>query len=142
MSGNALSFKPYQVSNVFHRPLPQEYLNLLRESPTVFRNVLLRIRDYPDEVYIIRYSMGKDSTGVDFALLVWLARVSAEIASAKYSLSEDALQCLIPGIFRLVQETAPCGTSGDECQRIAQEAIKARWKKPILQNYSGALTCA
>lgn len=86
--------------------------------------------------------MGKDRTGVVFALLLWLAGVSEEIVSAEYSLSEDALQCLIPGIFRLAQETAPCGTSVEECQRIAQEAIKARWKKPILQNYSGGLTCA
>lgn len=57
--------------------------------------------------------MGKDRTGVVFALLLWLAGVSEEIVAAECSLSEDALQCLIPGIFRLVQQTAPCGTSGE-----------------------------
>ncbi len=83
--------------------------------------------------------MGKDRTGVVFALLLWLAGVSEEIVSAEYSLSEDALECLIPGIFRLVQEAAPCGTSVEECQRITQEVVEARWNKEIsLENYCGA----
>lgn len=70
--------------------------------------------------------MGKDRTGIIFAILLSLAGVRKETVSEEYSLSGKALEPLLPKIVALVQEMGPYGTSETDCRRVAQEAIKAR----------------
>ena len=111
---------------IYIQAIAQDYVSLLRERPTIIRNILLQLRDYPDEVYIIHCSMGKDRTGVVFAILLILAGVSEETVSEEYILSRLALEPLFPRIFALVQQTAPGGTSETDCRQIAKEAIKTR----------------
>lgn len=64
--------------------------------------------------------MGKDRTGVVFAILLILAGVSEETVSEEYSLSRPALEPLLPRIFALVQQLAPGGTSETACHQIAK----------------------
>lgn len=111
---------------MYPQAVAQEYLSLLREGPTIIRNILLQIRDHPEEVHIIHCSMGKDRTGLIFAILLSLAGVPEETVAEEYSLSELALEPLLPSVLVLVQQAAPCGTSEKDCHRIAQEVIKTR----------------
>ncbi|CEJ60769.1 hypothetical protein PMG11_09331 [Penicillium brasilianum] len=104
--------------------IAQDYVSLLREGPAVIRKILLQIRDYPNEVFIIHCSMGKDRTGVVLAVLLILAGVSKETVSEEYCLSGAALEPLLPKVFALAQQMAPCGTSETDCHRIAKEAIQ------------------
>lgn len=111
---------------IYLQAIAQDYVSLLRERPNIIRKILLQIRDYPNEVYLIHCSMGKDRTGVVFAILLILAGVSEETVSEEYSLSGAALEPLLPRIFALAQQMAPGGTSQTDCHLIAKEATKTR----------------
>ncbi|KAJ5246467.1 protein-tyrosine phosphatase-like protein [Penicillium chermesinum] len=105
--------------------IAQEYVAILRAGPAIIRNILLQILDNPGEVYIIHCSMGKDRTGIVFAILLSLAGVSKETVSEEYSLNEVALEPLLPKISALAQRIAPCSSSEIQGRRVAQEAIKS-----------------
>ena len=104
----------------------QTYFDMLQEGPHIIRTILLQIRDHPDEAYIIHCSMGKDRTGVVFAILLSLAGVSRDVIVAEYSMSQEALRPLLPRILELVKSSAPQGLSDTEASRFAQEAIRTR----------------
>ncbi|KAL2840959.1 protein-tyrosine phosphatase-like protein [Aspergillus pseudodeflectus] len=86
--------------------IAEGYLKLLEEGHSVVRDVVLLIRDNPDDVFLIHCSMGKDRTGVLFAILLRLAGVSQDDIASEYSLSEAALEPALPevaaGIKRVI----------------------------------------
>jgi hypothetical protein len=56
-------------------------------------------------VFLIHCSLGKDRTGVVFALLLSLAGVPREVVAAEYNLSEEALEPYLPEVSKIVQQT-------------------------------------
>lgn len=99
---------------------------MLQEGPHIVQTILLQIRNHPDEACIIHCSMGKDRTGVIFAILLSLAGVSHDIIFAEYSMSEEALRPLLPRILEVVKLSTTQGLSDTEAINIAQEAIKSK----------------
>ncbi|KAJ6076780.1 protein-tyrosine phosphatase-like protein [Penicillium canescens] len=81
------------------------YLDLLRERPSVIASIFLHIKARPDSVFLIHCSLGKDRTGVVFALLLSLAGVPREVVAAEYNLSEEALEPYLPEVSKIVQQT-------------------------------------
>jgi protein tyrosine/serine phosphatase len=67
--------------------LAQDYINLLQEGADVIRTILLYIRDHPEDTFLIHCSLGKDRTGVVFAILLCIAGVSKELMAIEYSIS-------------------------------------------------------
>ncbi|KAJ5726037.1 protein-tyrosine phosphatase-like protein [Penicillium malachiteum] len=69
--------------------------------------------------------MGKDRTGVVFALILSLAGVSREVIVAEYSLSESALKQHLPQMSKLVQKSMPHGVDKSDVEIMAQQVIKS-----------------
>jgi protein tyrosine/serine phosphatase len=57
-----------------------------------FRALLTHIYEYPDRKVLIHCSLGKDRTGLLFALLLSLAGVPDDIIAADYCASQSALE--------------------------------------------------
>lgn len=70
--------------------------------------------------------MGKDRTGVIFALLLSIAGVSRELVAAEYSLSEEALKSHLPEISKLVQKTTSPDNGHVDIELMARQVISSR----------------
>lgn len=69
------------------------YSNILEAGGPAFRQILLFLRDTPqDEKCLVHCSAGKDRTGLICALVLMLVGVGDEEAAAEYSLTEIGLR--------------------------------------------------
>jgi hypothetical protein len=102
------------------------YLKLLEEGHSVVRDVLLLIRNNPKDVFLIHCSMGKDRTGVIFAILLCLADVSHDDIASEYSLSEAALEPALPGIAAGIKRVISPPIDDEEALRRAKIVIQTR----------------
>lgn len=62
--------------------------------------------------------MGKDRTGVGFAVLLSLAHVSKDLIATEYSLSEQHLEHLQPRLLELLKKTHPEVDAAHEIARF------------------------
>jgi hypothetical protein len=103
------------------------YLKLLEEGHSVVRDVLLLICENPEDVFLIHCSMGKDRTGVFFAILLCIAGVSHDDIASEYSLSEAALQPVIPEIAAGIKRVILPPIDDEEALRRANIVIQTRY---------------
>ncbi|KAJ5703955.1 hypothetical protein N7493_011093 [Penicillium malachiteum] len=101
------------------------YMDLLRGGAGVIAEIFLHIKAHPTGVFLIHCSMGKDRTGVIFALILSLAGVPREVIAAEYSLSESALKQYLPLISQLAQVTMPEGADKRHVDIMAEQVIKS-----------------
>ncbi|KAI9719558.1 MAG: hypothetical protein M1812_003329 [Candelaria pacifica] len=82
------------------------YKDILESGPLSFREVLLHLRDKPDEGCLIHCTAGKDRTGLITALILLLAGVSEKTIAEEYELTEIGLASWKPAIVNhLLQES-------------------------------------
>jgi hypothetical protein len=84
------------------------------------------IRDNPDDVFLIHCSMGKDRTGVLFAILLRLAGVSQDDIASEYSLSEAALGPALPEVAAGIKRVILPPIDDEEALRRAKIVIQTR----------------
>jgi hypothetical protein len=101
-------------------------MELLSEGRGVVRDILLLIRDHPNDVFMIHCSMGKDRTGIIFAVLLSLAGVSNGSIASEYSLSEASLKSTLPRITAGIKNVLSPPMSDAEAQKRAEIVIQAR----------------
>lgn len=97
--------------------IAEGYVKLLAEGYEVIRDILLLIRDSPNDVFLIHCAMGKDRTGVLFAVLLALAGVSNESIAEDYSRSEASLEASLPQIAVAIKKAIPTITEKDSLER-------------------------
>ncbi|OJJ52932.1 hypothetical protein ASPSYDRAFT_164011 [Aspergillus sydowii CBS 593.65] len=107
-------FSVQQLSEKYQRymaegekAIAESYFKLILEGHEVIRDILLLIRDNPNDVFLIHCAMGKDRTGVIFAILLALAGVPDDIVADEYSRSEAALESALPKIAAAIGRTLP-----------------------------------
>lgn len=81
----------------------------------------MHFRDTTEGASLIHCAMGKDRTGVIFALLLSIAGVSHKTIANEFSLSETHLQHLQPRIAEIVRNINPCERDATEIARLALE---------------------
>ncbi|KAL3440290.1 protein-tyrosine phosphatase-like protein [Aspergillus insuetus] len=108
------------------------YLELLEEGHSVVRAILLLIRDNPDDVFLIHCSMGKDRTGVLFAILLSLAGVPHDDIASEYSLSEVALEPALPEIAAGIKRVISPPIDDEEALRRANIVIQTKKEAMVL----------
>ncbi|KAL2816652.1 protein-tyrosine phosphatase-like protein [Aspergillus granulosus] len=108
------------------------YITLLTEGNQVIRHILLLIRDNPSDVFLIHCSMGKDRTGVIFAILLSIAGVSHDDIASEYSLSETALEPAIPEIACGIRRVITPPIDDMEAVRRARVVIQTRKEAMVL----------
>ncbi|KAL4926746.1 tyrosine-protein phosphatase [Aspergillus undulatus] len=112
------------------KAIAEGYLKLLIEGSPVVRDILLYIRDNPSDVFLIHCAMGKDRTGVIFAVLLSLAGVPDDVIADEYSRSEAALEESLPKIAAAINKAMPLidGAGAMERARIviktSEEAMR------------------
>ncbi|KAL4951152.1 protein-tyrosine phosphatase-like protein [Aspergillus filifer] len=105
VKGLSEKYKRYLTEG--ERAVAQSYLTLLTDGARVLRDILLYIRDYPDDTLLIHCAMGKDRTGVIFAVLLCLAGVPDKVIAEEYALSETALGEALPDIAAAIKKAMP-----------------------------------
>ncbi|KAJ5613914.1 hypothetical protein N7528_007568 [Penicillium herquei] len=108
-----------------HAAVAEGYMELLREGASVIRRIFLHIKAHPDGAFLVHCSMGKDRTGVIFALILSVAGVPRDIVAAEYSLSESALKEHLPRLSRVAQTAMPPGVDKRDADIMAQQVIKS-----------------
>lgn len=71
--------------------------------------------------------MGKDRTGVIFAILLSLASVPGDIVAEEYSRSEVALESALPEIAAAIAKALPGQIDSDDALRRARIVIQTRY---------------
>ncbi|KAI9696367.1 MAG: hypothetical protein M1836_005645 [Candelina mexicana] len=74
------------------------YKDVLESAPLSFREILLHLRDNPDESCLIHCTAGKDRTGLVIALILSLAGVNDTMIAEEYELTEIGLASWRPAI--------------------------------------------
>ncbi|KAL4739033.1 protein-tyrosine phosphatase-like protein [Aspergillus similis] len=113
------------------KAIAEGYLKLLIEGHQVIRDILSLIRDNPDDVFLVHCAMGKDRTGVVFAVLLSLAGVSDDAIADEYSRSESALEAALPEIAAAIKKAIPTVTDGEALKR-ASIVIQTRKEAMLL----------
>lgn len=103
----------------------QSYLTLLTDGAPVIRDILLYIRDHPDDTLLIHCAMGKDRTGVVIAVLLSLAGAPNHIIAEEYALSEAALGEALSEIATAIKKAMPVVDKVGAMER-ARIVIKTR----------------
>lgn len=93
----------------------------------MIRDILLLIRDNPNDVFLIHCAMGKDRTGIIFAILLTLAGVPDDIVADEYSRSEAALESALPKIAAAIGRTLPGQMDSTDPLRRARIVIQTRY---------------
>ncbi|KAL2847161.1 tyrosine phosphatase family-domain-containing protein [Aspergillus pseudoustus] len=107
--------------------IAEGYITLLAEGHAVVRDIILHIRDYPKDVVLIHCSMGKDRTGVIFAILLALACVSHDDIAREYSLSESVLEAAVPEIAAGIKRVIEPPIDNVEATSRARIVIQTRY---------------
>jgi hypothetical protein len=85
--------------------------------------------------------MGKDRTGIIFAILLSLAGVSNGNIASEYSLSEVSLKSTLPRITAGIKYVLSPPMSDVEARKRAEVVIQARCENVLdLNMYQGVLT--
>ncbi|KAL5043609.1 hypothetical protein BDW71DRAFT_216214 [Aspergillus fruticulosus] len=105
--------------------IAEGYFKLLIEGHQVIRDILFLIRDNPNDVFLIHCAMGKDRTGVVFAVLLSLSGVSDDVIADEYSRSELALEAALPEIAAAIKKVMPAVTEAEALGR-AKIVIQTR----------------
>ncbi|KAL3433340.1 protein-tyrosine phosphatase-like protein [Aspergillus tetrazonus] len=113
------------------KAIAEGYLKLLIEGHQVIRDILFLIRDNPDDVFLIHCAMGKDRTGVVFAVLLSLAGVPDDAIADEYSRSELALEAALPEIAATIRKAIPTVTDAEALKR-ARIVIQTREEAMLL----------
>ncbi|KAL4937917.1 hypothetical protein BDV06DRAFT_232242 [Aspergillus oleicola] len=108
------AFSVQQLSEKYKRYLAEgekavaeSYLKLLIDGAPVIRDILIYILDNPNDVLLIHCAMGKDRTGVIFAVLLALAGVPDDVVAEEYARSEVALGGALPEIAAAIKKAMP-----------------------------------
>ncbi|KAL4869006.1 hypothetical protein BDV12DRAFT_185562 [Aspergillus spectabilis] len=124
-------FSVQQLSEKYRRYLvegekaiAESYVKLLIEGHEVIRDILLLIRDNPDAGFLIHCSMGKDRTGIVFAILLSLAGVLEDLVAEEYSRSESSLQAVFPSIAAAIKKAILPPLTDEEAMYRAGIVIK------------------
>ncbi|BCS25507.1 tyrosine-protein phosphatase [Aspergillus puulaauensis] len=119
-------FSVQQLSEKYRRymaegekAIAEGYFKLILEGHEVIKDILFLIRDNPNEVFLIHCAMGKDRTGVIFAIILSLAGVPDDIVAEEYSRSEVALESALPGIAAAIEKALPEVTADDALRRAS-----------------------
>ncbi|KAL4781767.1 protein-tyrosine phosphatase-like protein [Aspergillus varians] len=113
------------------KAIAEGYLRLLVEGAEVIRDILFLIRDSPDDVFLVHCAMGKDRTGVVFAVLLCLAGVEHEVVAEDYSRSETALGAALPEISAAIKKALGL-VNDDEARERARIVIKTSKEAMLL----------
>ncbi|KAG2415988.1 hypothetical protein HFD88_007180 [Aspergillus terreus] len=95
----------YVKSNINPESVSDDYLALARAGAQTVQSILLHILEHPTSPLLIHCKVGKDRTGVVFAILLSLAGVPDEVVAAEYSLSTLGLYPAKPNIRRYLEAT-------------------------------------
>ncbi|GES65770.1 hypothetical protein ATEIFO6365_0012016200 [Aspergillus terreus] len=82
-----------------------DYLALARDGAQAVQSILLYILEHPTSPLLVHCKVGKDRTGVVFAVILSLAGVPDENVAAEYSLSTLGLYPAKPNIRRYLEAT-------------------------------------
>ncbi|KAL4812306.1 protein-tyrosine phosphatase-like protein [Aspergillus spinulosporus] len=113
------------------KAIAEGYLKLLIEGHQVIRDILVLIRDNPDDVFLVHCAMGKDRTGVVFAVLLSLSGVPDDAMADEYSRSELALEAALPEIAAAIKKAMPTVTDAEALKR-ARTVIQTRKEAMLL----------
>ncbi|KAL4756233.1 tyrosine-protein phosphatase [Aspergillus foveolatus] len=113
------------------KAIAEGYLKLLIEGHQVIRDILFLILDNPDDVFLVHCAMGKDRTGVVFAVLLSLAGVPDDAIADEYSRSELALEAALPEIAAAIKKAIPTVTDTEALKR-ARIVIQTRKEAMLL----------
>ncbi|KAL2833748.1 protein-tyrosine phosphatase-like protein [Aspergillus cavernicola] len=132
-------FSVQQLSEKYKRYLEegetaiaQGYFKLLVEGHDVIRDILVLIRDNPNNVFLIHCSMGKDRTGIIFAVLLSLAGVPNDTIATEYSLSESSLEIVLPEIAKAIRKAISPLLTEEEAMGRAKIVIKTSKEAMLL----------
>ncbi|KAL4876240.1 protein-tyrosine phosphatase-like protein [Aspergillus karnatakaensis] len=84
--------------------IASSYITLLTDGAATVNQIIRLLLSNPKSGYLIHCAMGKDRTGVVFAILLSLAGVSDDIVAEEYSLSEACLRSALPGIAKAIRK--------------------------------------
>ncbi|KAL5355224.1 tyrosine phosphatase family-domain-containing protein [Aspergillus floccosus] len=95
----------YAKLNINPESVSDDYLAMARDGAGAVQSILLYILEHPNSPLLIHCKVGKDRTGVVFAIILSLAGVPDEIVAAEYSLSTLGLYPAKPNIRRYMEAT-------------------------------------
>ncbi|KAL4904168.1 hypothetical protein BDW74DRAFT_168590 [Aspergillus multicolor] len=113
------------------KAIAEGYYELLTEGHETIGNILALIRDNPSDVFLVHCAMGKDRTGVVFAVLLSLAGVPDDVIAEEYSRSESALEASLPEIAAAIKKAMPTVTD-TEAEWRAKIVIQTRKEAMLL----------
>lgn len=102
----------------------------------MIRDILFLIRDNPIDVFLIHCAMGRDRTGIIFAIILSLAGVPDDIVAEEYSRSEVALESALPEIAAAISTVLPGQIDSDDALRRARIVIQTRCVSTYLSRWS------
>ncbi|KAI0351571.1 hypothetical protein OH77DRAFT_930996 [Trametes cingulata] len=82
------------------------YRRVLESGSASLEQVLVHLRDHPDEPCLIHCTAGKDRTGVFAAMILMLLGVRDEDITADYALTEIGMQPVLPMLSQRLQKEA------------------------------------
>ncbi|KAA8917173.1 hypothetical protein TRICI_000676 [Trichomonascus ciferrii] len=80
------------------------YRELLDKAGHSYRNIMLHIRDRPNDGFVVHCTAGKDRTGMICALILLLMNVEPDTIAREYELTTYGLVEEIPKILRAVEK--------------------------------------
>uniref|UniRef100_A0A060T9N1 ARAD1D13134p n=1 Tax=Blastobotrys adeninivorans TaxID=409370 RepID=A0A060T9N1_BLAAD len=80
------------------------YREILDTAGPAYRQIMLHLRDRPNEGVLIHCTAGKDRTGLICALILLLAGVDGDIVSREYELTTEGLRDELPRLRSSVDE--------------------------------------
>ncbi|KAL4919662.1 protein-tyrosine phosphatase-like protein [Aspergillus aurantiobrunneus] len=106
------------------KAIAEGYLKLMADSHDVIRDILFFIRDNPNDVYLVHCAMGKDRTGIMFAILLSLSGVPDDVVAEEYSRSESSLEPALPGLAAAIEKVLPMSETDAQALERAKIVIK------------------
>ncbi|KAI0363248.1 hypothetical protein BV20DRAFT_958658 [Pilatotrama ljubarskyi] len=82
------------------------YRHVLEHGNSSLEQVLIHLRDHPDQPCLIHCTAGKDRTGVFAAVVLMLLGVRDEDITADYALTEIGMQPILPMLAQRLQKEA------------------------------------
>lgn len=80
------------------------YRELLNKAGPSYRNIMVHIRDRPNDPFVVHCTAGKDRTGVICALILLLMGVEPDTIAREYELTTVGLRDEVPEIMKAVKK--------------------------------------